>query len=49
MSDLYMTQFDADRIALYFLMPQVIFIPYGITEDDEADGIRKGGFGSTNS
>lgn len=24
----YMTQFDADRIALYFLMPQVIFIPY---------------------
>lgn len=28
---------------------QVIFIPYGITEDDEADGIRKGGFGSTNS
>ena len=24
----YMTQFDADRIAIYFLMPQVIFIPY---------------------
>ena len=24
----YMTQFDADRIALYFLMPQVVFIPY---------------------
>lgn len=24
----YMTQFDADRIALYFLVPQVIFIPY---------------------
>lgn len=24
----YMTQFDADRIALYFLMPQVYFIPY---------------------
>lgn len=24
----YMTQFDADRIALYFLMSQVIFIPY---------------------
>lgn len=23
----YMTQFDADRIALYFLIPQVIFIP----------------------
>lgn len=24
----YMTRFDADRIALYFLMSQVIFIPY---------------------
>lgn len=23
----YMTQFDADRIALYFLIPQIIFIP----------------------
>ena len=28
---------------------QMIFIPYGITEDDDADGIRKGGIGSTNS
>ncbi|MBQ7839748.1 MAG: deoxyuridine 5'-triphosphate nucleotidohydrolase [Lachnospiraceae bacterium] len=26
---------------------QGIFFPYGITEDDEADGIRNGGFGST--
>lgn len=24
----YMTQFDADRIAMYFLMSQVVFIPY---------------------
>lgn len=26
---------------------QGIFFPYGITEDDDADGIRNGGFGST--
>ena len=26
---------------------QGIFLPYGITEDDDADGIRNGGFGST--
>ena len=26
---------------------QAIFISYGITEDDEAEGVRKGGFGST--
>lgn len=26
---------------------QGIFIAYGITEDDDADGIRNGGFGST--
>lgn len=26
---------------------QGIFMPYGITEDDEANGIRTGGFGST--
>jgi dUTP pyrophosphatase len=26
---------------------QGIFMPYGITEDDEADGVRNGGFGST--
>lgn len=26
---------------------QGIFLQYGITEDDEADGIRTGGFGST--
>lgn len=26
---------------------QAIFLPYGITEDDEAEGVRKGGFGST--
>ena len=26
---------------------QGIFLPYGITVDDEADGIRNGGFGST--
>lgn len=26
---------------------QGIFIPFGITEDDDADGIRNGGFGST--
>ena len=28
---------------------QGIFVPYGITEDDEAEGIRTGGFGSTDS
>lgn len=28
---------------------QVVFLPYGITYDDEAEGIREGGFGSTNS
>lgn len=28
-------------------MVQGIFMMYGITEDDEADGIRTGGFGST--
>ncbi len=28
-------------------MVQGIFVPYGITVDDEADGIRNGGFGST--
>lgn len=27
---------------------QGIFLPYGITEDDEVVGIRNGGFGSTN-
>lgn len=26
---------------------QGIFMPYGITEDDCADGVRNGGFGST--
>lgn len=26
---------------------QGIFLPYGVTEDDEAEGIRNGGFGST--
>lgn len=26
---------------------QLVFLPYGITYDDEADGIRQGGFGST--
>ena len=26
---------------------QAIFIPYGITEDDECEGVRNGGFGST--
>ena len=28
---------------------QVVFLPYGITYDDESEGIREGGFGSTNS
>jgi dUTP pyrophosphatase len=28
---------------------QGILVPYGITEDDEADGVRTGGFGSTDS
>lgn len=28
---------------------QGIFLQYGITEDDEANGVRQGGFGSTNS
>ena len=27
---------------------QGVFMPFGITEDDEADGVRDGGFGSTN-
>ena len=26
---------------------QGIFLPFGITEDDDADGERTGGFGST--
>lgn len=26
---------------------QALFLPFGITEDDEADGSRSGGFGST--
>ena len=26
---------------------QGIFLEYGITVDDEADGVRNGGFGST--
>ncbi|MBQ8825860.1 MAG: dUTP diphosphatase [Oscillospiraceae bacterium] len=26
---------------------QGIFLPFGITDDDEADGVRTGGFGST--
>lgn len=26
---------------------QGIFLPFGITEDDETDGVRNGGFGST--
>lgn len=26
---------------------QGLFLPYGITEDDNADGVRRGGFGST--
>lgn len=26
---------------------QGLFMPYGITEDDECDGVRNGGFGST--
>ena len=28
---------------------QAIFIPYGIDEGDDSKGVRKGGFGSTNS
>ena len=28
-------------------MVQGIFLPFGITEDDEVDTIRDGGFGST--
>ena len=28
---------------------QAVFVPYGITEDDEAGGVRTGGFGSTNA
>ena len=27
---------------------QGIFMPYGLCEDDAADGVRNGGFGSTN-
>ena len=26
---------------------QGIFVPFGITEDDDTDGVRNGGFGST--
>lgn len=26
---------------------QGIFVPFGITEDDDTDGVRRGGFGST--
>ena len=26
---------------------QGIFTPYGLTVDDDADGVRNGGFGST--
>lgn len=26
---------------------QGVFVPFGMTEDDEADGVRNGGFGST--
>ncbi|MDO5331780.1 MAG: deoxyuridine 5'-triphosphate nucleotidohydrolase [Bacillota bacterium] len=28
---------------------QAVFVPFGITSDDEAQGIRDGGFGSTNA
>lgn len=35
------------RIAAGTGFMQGIFTEYGITEDDEADGIRNGGFGST--
>ena len=28
---------------------QGIFLPFGVTEDDDADGVREGGFGSTNN
>ena len=30
-------------------MVQGIFLPFGITDDDQAEGIRTGGFGSTDS
>ena len=26
---------------------QGLFLPFGITNDDECDGVRNGGFGST--
>lgn len=28
-------------------MAQGIFLPFGLTTDDECDGVRNGGFGST--
>lgn len=28
---------------------QGIFLPYGVTEDDDSDGVRDGGFGSTSN
>ena len=28
---------------------QAVLVPYGITEDDSAEGIRRGGFGSTDA
>lgn len=31
----------------FFKIMQGVFVPYGITLDDRADGVRDGGFGST--
>ena len=28
---------------------QGVFLPYGLTEDDDAEGVRTGGFGSTSN
>lgn len=35
------------HIAAGEALAQGVFLPFGITEDDEADGVRTGGFGST--
>ena len=37
------------ELAAGMAFAQGIFMEYGITEDDEAEGIRNGGFGSTSS
>lgn len=35
------------RVAAGDAFAQGVFLPFGVTEDDRADGVRTGGFGST--